>query len=189
LLDQRGIAAGDEAEGIAFAKNSCPSQGTMDIFVEPVLPRPEIVVCGSSPVAVAIADLGRKLGFLVTACAPAEDQATFADVERRIEGYALPVGHDGKRFIVVSTQSRGDEAALQAALSVEADYVAFVGSRKKADALKRQLAERGIDRQRIDTLKAPAGLDIGAITPEEIALSILSEIVALHRKGQRAGDA
>jgi xanthine dehydrogenase accessory factor len=158
----------------------------MDIFVEPVLPRPEIVVCGSSPVAAAVADLGRELGFLVTACAPAGEQAAFADVERRIEGYALPVAHDGRRFIVVSTQSRGDEAALEAALSVEADYVAFVGSRKKADALKRQLSERGIDQHRIDALKAPAGLDIGAITPEEIALSILSEIVALYRRSQRA---
>lgn len=186
LLDQRSVAAGDEAEGIAFAKNSCPSQGTMDIFVEPVLPRPEIVVCGSSPVAAAVADLARKLCFLVTVCAPADEQTVFPDVERRIEGYALPVKHDGKRFIVVSTQSRGDQAALQAALSVEADYVAFVGSRKKAEALKRQLSERGIDQHRIDALKAPAGLDIGAITPEEIAVSILSEIVALNRKSHRA---
>lgn len=189
LLDQRGVVPGDELEGIAFATNACPSQGTMDIFVEPVLPRPEIVICGSSPVAVAVADLGRQLGFRVTVCAPAGEQMAFADVERRIEGYTLPVEHDGKRFIVVSTQSRGDEAALQAALSVEADYVAFVGSRKKAETLKSKLIERGVDKGRIDRLKAPAGLDIGAITPEEISLSILSEIVALHRKSQRADAA
>src|SRR6266700_3524509 len=65
LLDDKGVAPGDEREGIRFAKNTCPSQGTMDIFVEPVLPRPEIIVCGSSPVAVEIADLGRRLGFLM----------------------------------------------------------------------------------------------------------------------------
>jgi len=186
LLDERGVAPGDEREGIAFAKNTCPSQGTMDVFVEPVLPRPEVVVCGSSPVAIAIADLGRRLGFAVTACAPAAEQSAFAEVERRIEGYALPVTPDGMRFIVVSTQSRGDEAALHAALSVEADYVAFVGSRKKAETLKKKLIERGVDSERIGKLKAPAGLDIGAITPDEIALSILSEIVALRRKEQRA---
>ena len=86
----------------------------------------------------------------------------------------------------MSTQSRGDEAALQAALSVNADYVAFVGSRRKAATLKARMAENGVDQQRIAGLKAPAGLDLGAITPEEIALSILSEIVALRRQGQRA---
>ncbi|MEX0853660.1 MAG: XdhC/CoxI family protein [Bauldia sp.] len=185
LLDERGVAPGDEREGIRFAKNTCPSQGTMDIFVEPVLPRPEIVVCGSSPVAIAVADLGRRLGFAMTACAPAAEQVAFVDVERRIEGYTLPVASEGTRFIVVSTQSRGDEAALRAALSVDADYVAFVGSRRKAETLQAKLAEGGIDAGRIAALKAPAGLDLGAITPEEIALSIISEIVALRRKGQR----
>ena len=118
LLDEKGVAPGDERDGVRFAKNTCPSQGTMDIFVEPVLPRPEIIVCGSSPVAVAIADLGRRLGYAMTVAAPAAEQSAFADVERRIEGYALPVASEGGRFIVVSTQSRGDEAALQAALSV-----------------------------------------------------------------------
>ena len=121
-------APGEEREGVHFAKNTCPSHGTMDMFVEPVLPRPQIVLCGSSPVAVAIADLARRLGFSVTACAPAAEQSAFAEVDRRIDGYALPVADDGERFIVVSTQSRGDEAALLAALSTDADYVAFVGS-------------------------------------------------------------
>ena len=185
LLAEHGVAPGEERDGIRFARNTCPSQGTMDIFVEPVLPRPEIVVCGSSPVAVAVADLGRRLGFAMTVCAPAAEQGAFADVERRIEGYALPVAHEGTRFIVVSTQSRGDEAALQAALAVDADYVAFVGSRRKAETLKAKLLARGVDPARIADLKAPAGLDLGAITPEEIALSILAEIVALRRKAQR----
>jgi len=187
LLDEKGVAPGEEREGIRFAKNTCPSQGTMDIFVEPVLPRPEIIVCGSSPVAVAVADLGRRLGFLMTASAPAAEQPSFPEVERRIEGYALPVACEGSRFIVVSTQSRGDEAALQAALSVEADYVAFVGSRRKAETLKTKLRERGVDSARIAALKSPAGLDLGAITPEEIALSILAEIVRHRRRGQRTG--
>ena len=86
------------------------------------------------------------------------------------------------RFVVVSTQGRGDEAALQAALAVDADYVAFVGSRKKAAALKAALAARGVDAEQLARLKAPAGLDLGAITPDEIALSILAEIVAVRRR-------
>ena len=157
----------------------------MDVFVEPVLPRPQIVVCGSSPVAVAIADLARRTGFTVTACAPASEQGAFAEVDRRIEGYALPVGEAGKRFVVVSTQGRGDEAALRAALAAETDYIAFVGSRKKAAALKAALAADGIDEARLARIKAPAGLDLGAITPEEIAVSILAEIVALRRGRER----
>jgi xanthine dehydrogenase accessory factor len=84
---------------------------------------------------------------------------------------------------VVSTQGRGDEAALTAALAVDADYVAFVGSRKKAAALKAALAARGVQPERLDRLKAPAGLDLGAITPDEIAISILAEIIALRRRG------
>src|SRR5262245_34559212 len=81
-LDKHGHKAGDEQDGVRFAKNMCPSQGTMDVFVEPVLPRPQIVICGSSPVAVAIADLGRRMGFAVTACAPAVEQAAFEEAER-----------------------------------------------------------------------------------------------------------
>jgi len=189
VLQEQGIAAGDEQGGIRFVKNMCPSQGTMDVFVEPVLPRPQIVVCGSSPVAVALAELGRRIGFAITACVPAGEQSAFADADRRIEGYALPVDEAGARFIVVSTQGRGDEAALQAALAVDADYVAFVGSRKKADALRRRLAERGVAPERLASLKAPAGLDLGAITPDEIAVSILAEIVAVRRGKAERGAA
>jgi len=185
VLQEQGIAPGDERAGVRFANNMCPSQGTMDVFVEPVLPRPQIVICGSSPVAVAIADLGRRIGFAVTVCAPASDQAAFSEADRRIEGYALPVDEAGGRFVVVSTQGRGDEAALQAALAIEADYVAFVGSGKKAQALKAVLAERGVSAERLAKLKAPAGLDLGAITPDEIALSILAEIVAVRRRGRQ----
>jgi xanthine dehydrogenase accessory factor len=189
LLAEIGVSAGEERGGIRFARNSCPSQGTMDIFVEPMLPRPGVVICGSSPVAVAIADLGARLGFAITACAPTAEQAAFAEVERRIEGYALPVAHDAPRYIIVSTQGRGDEAALQAALAVEADYVAFVGSKRKAETLKAKLLEKGGDPARVAAIRSPAGLDLGAITPEEIALSVLAEIVAHRRKGQRQEQA
>ena len=158
-----------------FATNMCPSQGTMDIFVEPMLPRAQVVICGSSPVAVAIADLAKRMGFAVTACAPPAEQAAFDDVDRRIDGYALPVEEAGERYVVVSAQGRG---------------IAFVGSRKKAEVLKARLAERGVSAKRLSNLKAPAGLDLGAITPDEIAISILAEIVAVRRgKHSRGGAA
>ena len=187
-LDEKGLKAGEEREGVRFAKNMCPSQGTMDIFVEPVLPRPQVVICGSSPVAVAISELARRSGFAVTVCAPAAEQSSFDEVDRRIEGYALSVNEAGSRFVVVSTQGRGDEAALQAALAVEVDYVAFVGSRRKAEVLKAALAKRGVAPERLAKLKAPAGLDLGAITPDEIALSIMAEIVAARRGKKSRGS-
>jgi xanthine dehydrogenase accessory factor len=180
-LDEQGVTAGEERAGVRFAKNMCPSQGTMDIFVEPVLPRPQVVICGSSPVAVAVADLARRTGFAVIICAPAAEQPAFEAADRRIEGYALPVDAAGGRYVVVSTQGRGDEAALLAALAVDVDYVAFVGSRRKAEVLKAALAQRGVAPQRLAKLKAPAGIDLGAITPDEIAISILAEIVAARR--------
>src|SRR5262249_37009050 len=119
VLQEQGISAGDERAGMRFAKNMCPSEGTMDVFVEPVLPRPQVVVCGSSPVAVAVARLGQQLGFMVTACAPVAEQESFPEADRRIEGYALAVADAGARFVVISTQGRGDEAGLQAAREVE----------------------------------------------------------------------
>jgi xanthine dehydrogenase accessory factor len=74
---------------------------------------------------------------------------------------------------------------LQAALAVEADYVAFVGSHRKGDALKAALASRGVPPARLDKLRCPAGLDLGAITPDEIAISILAEIIAARRGHSR----
>jgi xanthine dehydrogenase accessory factor len=180
-LEGQGHKSGEEEGGVRFAKNMCPSQGTMDIFVEPVLPRPQVVICGSSPVAVAVADFAKRTGFAVTVCAPSVEQSAFAEAERRIEGYALLVKEPGARYVVVSTQGRGDEAALLAALAVDADYIAFVGSHKKAEALKQALTERGVSAERLARLKAPAGLDLGAITPDEIAISIVAEIVATRR--------
>jgi xanthine dehydrogenase accessory factor len=180
LLDQ-GVAAGDERAGVRFVKNMCPSEGTMDIFVEPMLPPAQLVVCGSSPVAVAIADLGRRIGFALTVCAPVSEQARFAEADHWIEGYALPAEDQGARYVVVCTQGRGDEAALKAALSISAKYVAFVGSRKKAEALKATLLASGVPPDRLAKLKAPAGLDLGAITPDEIAVSIVAEVVSARR--------
>ena len=189
VLQEQGLNSGEERAGVRFARNMCPSRGTMDVFVEPVLPRPRVVIFGGSPVAVAIADLGRRMGFSVTVCAPATEQGAFAEADERIEGYALPVQSEKGRYVVVSTQGRGDEAALEAALAADADYVAFVGSRKKAAALRKSLAGRGVDPERLAAFKAPAGLDLGAITPEEIAVSILAEIVAFRRQGQPRGNA
>ena len=184
-LDAEGLSAGEQRDGVEFHRSSCPSGGTLDIFVEPMLPRPQLIVCGGSPVALAIADLAARSGFAVTAAALSEDLAQFAAADRSIEGFDLTQAGEGERFLVVATQGKRDLEALRAALQTDAGYVAFVGSRRKAARLSTRLREEGLDQKRLARLRAPAGLDIGAITPEEIALSIIAEVVELRRRGSR----
>ncbi len=168
LLDAGGIAAGEDRDGVHFEKNLCPSQGSMDVFVEPVLPRPELLVCGATPVAAALASLAPQFGFQVRSAGPES-------------GYRFDDLPPAERYIVVATQGSGDQAALGAALRAEARYVGFVGSRRKIAALRAALTGAGTDPARLDALHAPAGLPIDAVTPEEIALSILAEITAVRR--------
>jgi xanthine dehydrogenase accessory factor len=159
-LAARAVTAGETRDGVEFARNLCASQGTMDVFVEPVLPPPRLRLFGASPVALALARLGPAFGFAV-------------------ETEAAPRAED---FIVVATQGRGDAEALKAALGPGARYTAFVGSAAKVAALKAALLAEGHDAPPLDRLRGPAGLDIGAVTPEEVALSILAEIVRARRR-------
>src|SRR3546814_6615553 len=126
-----------------------------------MLPRPEMVGFGASPVACASADLAARSGYAVTVAALAEDQDAIPDAVRRVEGLALPGEAAGERFIVVATQGKRDADALRAALATDTPYVAFVGSRRKAGVLKARLKEEGFDAAKLARLRAPAGLDIG----------------------------
>ena len=189
LLAELGVKPGDTKEGVRFASNLCPSKGTMDIFVEPVLPHPSLVILGASPVAMSLAAQARQLGYHVTLAAPAADLVAAPDADTLIDSFALGELHPAKRFVVVSTQGRGDEAALRAAIATEAAYHAFVGSRRKMAALRAKLIDEGVAATALDRVKAPAGLDLGAITPEEIAMSILAEITVERRRGQRVTKA
>jgi len=185
LLAELGVKPGETREGVRFASNMCPSKGTMDIFVEPVLPHPSLVILGASPVALSLAAQARPLGYHVTLAAPASDLVSAPEADTLIDGFALRGLHEAKRFVVVSTQGKGDEAGLRAAIATEAAWRAFVGSRRKMAALRAKLVAEGVDASAIDRVKAPAGLDLGAITPEEIAMSILAEITVERRRGQR----
>jgi xanthine dehydrogenase accessory factor len=188
MLAELGVKPGENREGIRFVSNMCPSKGTMDIFVEPVLPHPSLLIFGASPVAMSLAAQARPLGYHVTLAAPAADRAGEPDAHVVIDGFEPRYLNDARRFVVVSTQGKGDEAALKQAIAVKAEYHAFVGSRRKMIALREKLVAGGIAREAIDRVKAPAGLDLGAITPEEIAMSILAEITVERRRGQRAAN-
>lgn len=183
LLAEEGVEAGEARDNIRYARNGCPSRGSMDIFVEPVLPRPCLGICGTGPVALALADLAGRFDLHRVLCAPGADSTDLPKVEEIRTDFALPQG----ALVVVATQGKGDEAALRHVLRQDHPFVAFVGSKRKFATLSERLIKDGVPRARLDAVQAPAGLDIGAITPEEIALSILAQVVAVRRTSVRAG--
>ena len=171
-----------QEEGIVAYNMSCHSGGTLDIYVEPVLPKPHILILGRSPVGRTLASLANTINYTVSIAAPQADRESYPDAEQvqgdlNLDG--LKVGP--RTFIVVSTQGEGDEEALEQAVRTDASYVTFVASRAKAAKVLQALTERGISAERLNQVRAPAGLNIHAGSPEEIALSILAEIVQLSK--------
>ncbi|WP_270727623.1 XdhC family protein [Shimia sp. Alg240-R146] len=169
FLNEIGVSAGAMVDGVTYARNGCPSRGTIDIFIEPCLPMPELTVLGASPVAEALAELAPHFHW---------------SVSRAVE---TPVLAGKLQATVVATQGQGDLVALQDALQQGARYVAFVGSHKKYASLSKKLADAGVSQDDIKRVVAPAGLDIGAVTPEEIALSILGELIQIRRRHLERG--
>jgi xanthine dehydrogenase accessory factor len=134
-------------------------------IVEPVLPHPSLIILGASPVAISLAGQARQLRYHVTVAAPAADLLTAPDADLLIDGYRLGPLNESRRFIVVSTQGKGDEAALRIVVTTDAAYHAFVGSRRKMAALREKLIAEGVAANALDRIKAPAGLDLGANHP------------------------
>lgn len=144
---------------------SCHSGGTLELFIDPVLPPASLLVLGDSPVAQALVKLAPQVGLQVHAHATVQS------------GENLP----RSPWVVVATQGRGDINALRAALAVQAQCVWFVASARKAQVLKDNLKTSGENAQAVDAIIAPAGRLVGAQTPEEIALSVLFDVVAKRR--------
>jgi xanthine dehydrogenase accessory factor len=171
-----------EEEGVVAYNMTCHSGGTMDVYIEPVLPKPHILIMGRSPVGRTLAKLAKAINYTVSVAAPEANQENYPQVDRVQAHLNLrDLNVSPHTFIVVSTQGECDEEALEDALRTDATYVAFVASKVKAAKVLQYLGERGIGAQRLSQVKAPAGLNIGAGSPEEIAVSILAEIVQLSR--------
>jgi xanthine dehydrogenase accessory factor len=169
-------------EGVVDYTMTCHSGGSLDIFIEPVLPKPRIVILGRSLVAQTLARLGKAVGYAVTVIAPGIERENFPDADRISEVLDLSsMKMTPNTYVVVSTQGQHDEEALEQAIRSGAPYVAFVASPQKARNILDSLGERGIAREQLSRVKAPAGLEIGAVSPEEIAVSILAEIVQAGR--------
>ncbi|MCB1754001.1 MAG: XdhC family protein [Gammaproteobacteria bacterium] len=169
-------------DGVKPVVMACHSGGTLDIFIDPVIPRPTLLVIGASPAAQSLVALACRTGFTVSAAFPAADKEMFPDALEVFDS----LDDEGLRkaapaFVVVATQGKYDEAGLEAALATTAPCIAFIASERKAGKLRIYLLERGYEPARVEAIIAPAGMDIGAINAEEIALSVLADLVRRMR--------
>ena len=172
-----------QEEGIVAYNMTCHSGGTLDVYIEPVLPKPHILILGRSPVGRTLAALGKAINYSVSVAAPQADRESYPNADRVQADLDLSRVRIGPQtFIVVSTQGECDEEALEHALKTNASYVAFIASKVKAAKVLQSVGERGVSAERLNQVRAPAGLNIQAGTEEEIAVSILAEIVQLSRK-------
>jgi xanthine dehydrogenase accessory factor len=164
-----GDVAGESEEGAVTVANPCLSGGAVEIFLEPRVPAPRVLVVGDSPVAEALADLGRPLGF---------------DVQLVAGGQAAPAAGDAA--LVVASHGRGEEPPLTRALRLGVPYVGLIASRIRGAGV---LAALDVNDEQRSRVHSPAGLDIGGRTAAEIALSVLAELVAERRAAEKHGPA
>lgn len=184
------VIAPVDADGTTLHKSSCPSGGTVEIFLEPMKATRRLIVLGASPIALTLIDLAKAIGYRTILGATDLDGNPPQNADAFFDTMAAAVADAGPGdALVLSTQGRRDREALRAALSSKAGYLGMVASRTKFQALARDMAKEPGLAPRLDDMHAPAGLDIQAVEPEEIALSIMGQIVQLRRSEQMSENA
>ncbi|MCU0396677.1 MAG: XdhC family protein [Cyclobacteriaceae bacterium] len=170
-------------KGVVTYNMTCQSGGSVDVYIEPVLPKPHILIMGRSHISMALCKLSKVTGYQVTVVAFGADKITFPEADRVIDAVDL----DEKlitpnTYIIVCTQGEGDDIALKNAIESGASYVSFVSSMRKANSIYNSLKKQGIKVEELMRVKTPAGLNINAKLPEEVAISILAEIISKLRE-------
>jgi xanthine dehydrogenase accessory factor len=168
LGDPEQFGGRTEAPGMTLVPISCQSEGALEVYIEPVLPAPHLVIVGRSPMANTLADLAQALGWRTAL----RDAAEFATADA-----------DEASMVVVATQGHGDEEAVEQAVAAQPAYLGLVGSAKRGAAVLGYLADRGVPQDQLDQVHVPAGLDLGHTTHREIAVAILAELVQLRASG------
>ncbi|HEY6970444.1 MAG TPA: XdhC family protein [Candidatus Angelobacter sp.] len=170
----------DEVLGVGM-----PCGGMMDVYIEPVVPRPELLIAGHGRIAQVLAGLGQLMNFSVTVNDPSADRESFPEVDRIVardfDLTETPIR--ASTFVVIATLHKNDHLWLRRAMESDAAYIALIASSHRAGLVLDYLHAEGVPKEKLDRVWAPAGLDLGAATPEEIALSVISQIVSLRRGG------
>ena len=174
LLGSPGQFGSALPQGITVVPIACQSEGALEVYIEPVMPAPHLVVVGRSPMARTLTALAAALGW----------RAELIDGRDFTAGRAT-----GRSLVVVATQGDGDEEAVERAAQARPAYLGLVGSRRRGAAVLGYLSERGVARDQLDRVRVPAGLDLGRTTHQEIAVAILAELVQLRASGALAGAA
>jgi xanthine dehydrogenase accessory factor len=177
LLGSPDQFGGAVPEGMTVVPISCQSEGALEIYIEPVLPVPHLVIVGSSPMAHTLAQLARALDWSTDLVSPPDFTATGAG-----QG-AGKQWADERSMVVVATQGHGDEDMVEHAVAMRPAYLGLVASRRRGEAVLGYLAERGVPKDQLDKVHTPAGLDLGKTTHEEMAVAILAELVQLRASG------
>jgi xanthine dehydrogenase accessory factor len=170
-------------EGVIEIALTCISGGTLEIYIEPELAHPHLLVIGHLATAEALVRLGKDMGWHVSLMGLDVTRERFPQADRifdHLDFSQIPITK--QTHVVVASHGNYDEDMLVAALQSEAPYVALIASKKRASAILQYLNESNLTQEQIARLKYPAGLDFGAVTPEEIALSILAEIIQRRRQ-------
>lgn len=177
------------AEDAAY-DNGLICGGQLEIYIEPVDPLPRACLFGAGHISRSLSRLCAMLGFSVTVI---DDRESYANRERFPEADEVMAGnyeeifpkldiHSGCYLIIVTRGHRDDMRVLRWAVTTGAGYIAMIGSRRKVISVVRQLQKEGLAPERFERVHAPMGLDIGAVTPEEIAVSVAAEMIAVRRK-------
>ncbi len=170
--------------GVVKVPMLCAGQGELQVFVEPFLPQTALVVVGESTVARALARFAAQLDFEVWACDALADMDGFPDADRLVETLdALKPQLTERNYVVIATIGEYDEDAAQVALESSASFVGLVASNKRLAAVKASLSERGLTDEQLIRLKRPAGLKSFVIKPEEIAFSVIAELIEARHQG------
>ena len=171
----------DEVLGVGM-----PCGGMMDVYIEPVLPQPELVIAGHGRIAETLARLGHLMNFVVTIHDPSATRDKFPEAQRIFDKDLdiAEIAFGPNTYVVIATLHKNDHLWLQRALEGEAAYVSLIASAHRSRLVLDYLLAEGVSQEKVDRVWAPAGLDLGAVGPEEIALSIMSQIVVLRRGGK-----
>lgn len=165
-------------QGVVTVPIACQSEGALEVYVEPVLPQPHLVVIGRSPAVATLAAMGGALGWRTVVVDDGGVAGDFPGASRVVTTLDLEEASVTDRsWIVVATQGHYDEEALEKALATSAPYVGLVASRTRAEAVVGYLRDRGVPEEALARVHAPAGLDLGRVSHEEIAVAILAELV------------